>query len=175
MCANPVSSLLNPPKDHGIEVLSEKEIYFEIEAETFFNSVKSFQCKSKIDRLVIDHVNKAYQIIDLKSTSGSLEEFPNSVRYYKYHRQMAFYCKAVEALLGKGYQLFPVYTCAMETRGYNRVRLFQLDQSLLELGRLDLLHQLKRISYHQETMDWMHPMEEEENHGIYLLKHSHIV
>jgi len=165
----PIQEILNPADKAGLEILSEYEIMFEITAESFLNEPEVFECKAKIDRLIIDHIRKTYRIIDLKSTSGLLETFADSVKRYKYHRQLAFYREAVRKKLPGNYKEDGIYILTLETTGYCRTRLFLLDKETLAIGKEDYLNLLKRISYHTTTLNWVYPMEEEENQGVYLL------
>jgi len=168
-----IQEILNPADKKGLEILSEYEILFEITAESFQNTPEVFECKAKIDRLIIDHNRKTYRIIDLKSTSGLLETFADSVKRYKYHRQLAFYREAVKKRLQGKYREDGLYILTLETTGYCRARLFLLDNNMLSAGKEDYQNLLKRISYHTATLNWVYPMEEEENCGVYLLSFSY--
>lgn len=54
---------------------------------------KVVNCKSLLDRLVIDHENKIIKIVDIKTTSSL--DFRESFNKYDYTRQIAFYWLAV--------------------------------------------------------------------------------
>lgn len=156
------------------KVFSEQEIYFDWESADYKQQPITYMCKAKIDRFVIDEQKKTYRIIDLKSTSGYVENFISSVLKYKYHRQLAFYRKAVESFMQEngyeGYTEEGVYILALETKGYCRARLFQIEEALLQKGEQNAKELLKRISYHEDTLNWVYPIEEETNQGIYTLK-----
>jgi len=164
-----VQEIFNPVDKDGLEILSEYEILFDIVSDSFLDVPELFECKAKIDRLIVDHKSKTYRIIDLKSTSGLLEMFADSVKRYKYHRQLAFYREAVRQKLPVNYSEEGVYILALETTGYCRARLFLLDSDTLNAGRKDYQNLLKRISYHTATFNWIYPLEEEENQGVYHL------
>lgn len=149
--------------DGDLEVKSELEIFFDITLEGY-----THQCKAKLDRIIVDHQNKIIRLIDLKSTSGLLEYFNISVKRYKYHRQLAFYKTALEVLY-PGYTIFP-FIIAVETTNYGRARVFIIPDEVMEKGKADYESLLNRIKYHTETGNWIYPMEEEENAGIYLLE-----
>lgn len=161
----PIPEMFNPEQTDEIEVLSEYAIEFEIENP---NELFPFGCKAKLDRVVLDHTNKTYTLFDLKSTSGLLEYFQSSFIKYKYYRQIAFYLTALA-------EKFPGYSCAgayiltVETKGYNRARLFLVADSYISKGQEEIEELLKRINYHSTTNNWVYPMEEEINNGIYLL------
>jgi len=169
MLRGSIQEIFNPVDKTGLEILSEYEILFDIHANSYLDKTEVFECKAKIDRLIVDHKSKSYRIIDLKSSSGLLETFTESVKRYKYHRQLAFYREAVRQRLPGNYTEEGVYILTVETTSYCRARLFQLDQSILKSGKEDYQNLLKRISYHTAVFNWIYPMEEEENQGIYLL------
>jgi hypothetical protein len=163
-----IQSIINP-QGEGIEILSEEEIFFDIKASGYFDPSVTYNCKAKIDRLILNHKTKTFKIIDLKSTSKLIDNFEISVENYKYYRQLAFYKRAVETN-------YPEYTCdglyllAVETNNYCRARVFMLDEAVVQKGTTEFLSLLKRIDYHNQTNNWVYPMEHESNGGIYLLK-----
>jgi hypothetical protein len=113
--------------------------------------------KSKIDRYTSN------ALIDLKTTSKALSFFRDSFNYYHYDRQLAFYKDALE-WIGK-----PVQKCfiiAIETTGYNQVRVFEIGEKLIDEGRQKYLGLLERIKYHQETQQWVEPRDVYENKGL---------
>ncbi len=162
-----IDSLLNPAPEIHIEVLTEKEVFFDLESLSFLGLPEYFECKAKIDRLIVDHHRKTYILVDLKSTGSLLEKFPESVSKYKYYRQVAFYNEAVKSLLPAGYSEEAVFLIALETISYNRARAFRIDPKLLLHGKKDYEALLKRVSYHKSTGNWLSPIEEETNQGIY--------
>lgn len=52
------------------------------------------ECKSMLDRLIIDYEHKTVTMVDLKTTSH-LYEFRDAALEYSYHRQIAFYWLAI--------------------------------------------------------------------------------
>lgn len=165
----PILELLYPDQSGRLQVLTEKEVYFELASKNYLSQLQVFECKAKIDRLIIDHDGRCFKMIDVKSTSTLLEHFPLSVERYKYYRQMSFYLQACSQIVPPGYTLEGVYLLAAETTGYYRSRLFSLDKSYLSKGEKNWRSLLKRISYHQESNNWIHPWEEMYNNGVYLL------
>lgn len=55
---------------------------------------KNIDCKSLLDRVMFDHVNKKIILIDLKTTSD-IYNFKHSVEEFDYYRQIAFYLCAI--------------------------------------------------------------------------------
>ena len=91
----------------------------ENESEYFWGPNQAY--KSKIDRY--QKTGTKVNLIDLKTTSKSVEMFRDSFEYYHYDRQMAFYVDALE----DNYMLVDkVYIIAVETTGYYQVRVFEL-------------------------------------------------
>jgi len=115
--------------------------------------------KSKIDRYTSN------ALIDLKTTSKSLSFFRSSFDYYHYDRQLAFYKDALEWI---GKPVEQCYIIAIETTGYNQVRIFEVGEKLIEEGRQKYKDLLNRIEYHQQTQQWIEPQEVYENNGITL-------
>jgi hypothetical protein len=171
-CREPIRNLLYPEEVLSQEVMTEKEIYFDLELKNFERRLQSFDCKAKLDRLIVDHEKRSFKLVDIKSTGTPLEQFHKSVEKYKYYRQLSFYVNAAQYMLPPGYCLDGVYIVAVETSGYCRSRLFQLDSSYLEKGEKNLFSLLKRISFHQATGNWTDLYEELFNKGIYILKVS---
>jgi hypothetical protein len=167
---SPIKNILNRQFSEIEE--SEKEIYFDLKAPSYLEELTVFPCKAKIDRLIIDHKKKSYRIIDLKTTSTALEFFTQSVMRYKYYRQMAFYREAVRKVIPNTYEEEGIYLIAIETTAYNRVRIFRMSEDFLDQGKHNFLSLLKRLSYHQQTFNWVYPLEEIENEGVYLLNNA---
>lgn len=86
--------------DDDYDVFTEVDILFEMNIRDGFPSLP---CKAKLDKLVIDKKNKIIYLIDVKTTSKSVNEFYKSVRDYDYGRQMYFYTLALWHLLANKY------------------------------------------------------------------------
>ena len=61
----------------------------------------SFGFKGVLDNVVIDKESKTVFINDLKTTGKAIQDFPESVEYYRYWIQAAIYVKLVESYLFK--------------------------------------------------------------------------
>jgi len=150
--------LINSP---GQEVFNEIEIFWTEE----WNGL-NLSFKAKLDRLVIDHTAKTFSIVDFKTTSKFIVNFPDAVEYYHYYRQIAFYEHAVRQWLeGKGltgYQADDHYIVAVETTRGNLCRTYVIGEPYLRKGRKETAELLNRIVYHFSTGDWINPKEEQE-------------
>jgi hypothetical protein len=65
-----------------IDLIFQKPLYFQI---------KGIPCKALLDVIVINHTKKTIQIYDLKTTSETVINFPNSIRKFRYDIQLAWY------------------------------------------------------------------------------------
>jgi hypothetical protein len=57
----------------------------------------SFGLRGFVDNINIDHSAKVIYINDLKTSGKLLQDFPETIEYYKYWLQAAVYCKLVRA------------------------------------------------------------------------------
>lgn len=57
---------------------------------------QEFNCKSELDIVLLDHVNKTIQEVDLKSSSKNRLGFQADIKKYRYDFQRAFYKIALE-------------------------------------------------------------------------------
>lgn len=89
--------------DTSIEIINEEELRLEL------NGKYPFGLKGILDNLVIDHTSKTIRINDVKTTGKSLEDFSESVEFYKYWLQGAIYVSLVlvhwKELIDKGYKV----------------------------------------------------------------------
>lgn len=133
---------------------------------------KGVACKSLLDRVMFDHVNKKIILIDLKTTSNAYD-FAHSVETYDYYRQLAFYTSAIYWYVTEELNLnmedydFEVYIIAIQTNGNYEIRVFDMlnEDMLLEKGKL-ITDTLKEISYHINSGNWEHTRKYYENGGF---------
>lgn len=147
------------------EIHNEKEFYFDISATDYRGEPFVYNCKSKLDQLLVDHKNKTFIVIDLKSTSHQLETMPAKIIERKYYRQLAFYIRAAQSM-------YPDYVCkgayilGVETAGYFRAKLFEISEELLERGTFEYRDLLQMISFHFITGNYDYTQEELQNNGV---------
>jgi hypothetical protein len=60
----------------------------------------AFGLRGFVDNVNIDHTNKVIYINDLKTSGKLLQDFPETIEYYKYWLQAAVYCRLVRANYG---------------------------------------------------------------------------
>lgn len=127
-------------------------------------------CKSLLDRVKIDHVNKRVILIDLKTTS-TIYDFKHSVDSFDYYRQMAYYILALTWYfkdLGFDIENYDVevYIIAISTQTYE-IRVFNmLDESVLSNKARVIISVLSDLSYNFKNNLWDHTREYYEGPGI---------
>lgn len=131
---------------------------------------QKISCKSLLDRVKIDFVNKKIILIDLKTTAD-VYNFKHSVEEYDYYRQIAFYILALTWYMSDlGYNIeefdLEAYIIAIQSNGNNEVRVFNMLNEKELLDRKDLIADtLTEISYHYQTGNWDHTREYYEGNG----------
>ena len=133
---------------------------------------KNIDCKSLLDRVMFDHVNKKIILIDLKTTSD-IYNFKHSVEEFDYYRQIAFYLCAITWYMIEELNLNPddydleAYIIAVQTNGNNEVRVFNMFNEEELLNRKNIIAKtLTEISYHISSNNWEHTRKYYENDGI---------
>jgi hypothetical protein len=128
------------------------------------------ECKSLLDGLTLDFKNKKATIYDLKTTQ-KLWHFEDSIDQYDYLRQLAFYESAVWWYLR--YELeeepnewtFEFYIIGIDTTGSYDIRVFKIDEYMIQ-SRNSIIHDaLRAIFWHQSTGKWDHSREYYEGDG----------
>lgn len=154
--------------DPGWDCNNEFHINWESEKQ-------KISCKSLLDRVKIDFVNKKIILIDLKTTVD-VYNFKHSVEEYDYYRQIAFYILALTWYMSDlGYNIeefdLEAYIIAIQSNGNNEVRVFNMLNEKELLDRKDLIADtLTEISYHYQTGNWDHTREYYEGNGTEELK-----
>lgn len=133
---------------------------------------KNIDCKSLLDRVMFDHVNKKIILIDLKTTSD-IYNFKHSVEEFDYYRQIAFYLCAITWYMLNELNLnvddydLEAYIIAIQTNGKYEVRVFNMFNEEELLKRKDIISEaLTEISYHNSSSNWEHTRKYYENDGI---------
>ena len=138
------------------------ELFIQNEFQIFWTFPNGVECKSMIDRIVIDHKNKKIALIDLK-TSSHLPEFKDKFKEYRYYRQLAFYWLAIHwyfknNLTDKNIAEYQkeTYVVAIGTKDPIEVKVFEItDQSLTEgLNEIDQI--MRELDWHFKENKWDH-------------------
>ena len=135
-------------------------------------NIEGVKCKSLIDRVCFDHVNKKIILIDLKTTQN-VYNFAHSVEEYDYFRQIAYYGLAIQWYMANELNLntedydLEAYIIAIGKDKNNEIRVFDMNNKKVLSEKVDLIKQtLQKISYHIKTDNWDHSVEYYENDGV---------
>jgi len=146
---------LNESRTRVLEHEKAKELMYNEQHSTFGNTEKLFianefeiywetpdkiECKSMLDRIIIDFENKKVTIVDLKTTSH-LSEFKDKFVEYKYYRQLTFYWLAIQwYFLNKypnenlGEYEKNTYIIAVSSNEHIEVKVFEITKQQLTKG-----------------------------------------
>ena len=130
------------------------------------------KCKSLLDGLTLDFKNKKAIIYDLKTTQ-KLWHFEDSIDQYDYLRQLNYYKKAVQWYLENECDVdlindpwaFELYIIGIDTTGSNEIRVFKIDEYMVDSRNPVIFYALGAISWHQSTGKWEHSREYYEGDG----------
>lgn len=153
------------------ESFNEFHINWEVDKENC-----KVKCKSLLDRVCFDHVNKKIILIDLKTTVN-VYDFKHSVEEYDYFRQIAYYGLAIQWYMANVLNLntedydFEAYIIAIGKDVNNEIRVFDMKVENVINEKLQLINNvLQKISYHISTDNWEHSPEYYEGNGVEELK-----
>lgn len=128
-------------------------------------------CKSLLDRVIFDHINKKIIYIDLKTTSN-VYDFKHSVEEFDYYRQFTYYLMAITWYMKdcnidiSDYDT-ELYIVAIQTNGNYEVRVFDMfNYKELTDREYTILKTLTELSYHYQTNNWDHTRNYYEGNGI---------
>lgn len=130
------------------------------------------KCKSLLDRVCFDHVNKKIILIDLKTTPN-VYNFKHSVEEFDYYRQIAYYGLAIQWYMQEVLNLnseeydFEAYIIAIGKDKDNQIRVFNMYDDSIIRNKVDQISNcLKEISYHINSGQWDHTRSYYENDGV---------
>lgn len=151
--------------------LTELPIYWNYKDES--NDVHNLECKSKIDKVIIDKENKSITLIDLKTTY-QIHNFKESFDEYSYDRQLAFYWLAIASyfeteFLGEDIDEYSKHTYIVainSTPKYPEVRVFNIPVGYLNSGLAQIQHIMPDLHWHYENDKWDHTKQYYFNDGV---------
>lgn len=148
------------------------ETYNEFHINWQVNKFNNIKCKSLLDRVCFDHVNKKIILIDLKTTQN-VYEFDHSVEEYDYYRQIAYYGLAIQWYMQEVLNLnsedydFEAYIIAIGKDSENQIRVFNMKNDKILSEKIDLISNcLQKISYHISKDQWDHSVDYYEGDGV---------
>ena len=127
-------------------------------------------CKSLLDSLTLDFKNKTVTIMDLKTTA-KLWNFEDSIDMYDYLRQICYYKQAVlwylEVELNENPDdwRFNYYIIGIDTTGSCEIRVFRIDEFMIQSRTNVIQDVLEKIAWHQMNNKWDHSREYYEGDG----------
>ena len=112
------------------------------------------KCKSLIDRLVVDHINKKVTIVDLKTTS-TLGDISDLIIERNYYRQLAFYRLAVQhsEQIPNDYSI-EAYIVSVNTQDPFECRVYKLSDAEYQKQLVIINDLMLEISWHWFTNQW---------------------
>lgn len=157
------NKLLFTEPSKKVEVFNEHEIYF---------NMHDVDCKSKLDRLIVDHDKKTVTVIDLKTTSNQVygtctplktktgillrdwhtTGFMYSCLQYSYYRQLAFYMQAAASKY-KDYTV-EAFIVAVDTKGSYDTAVYKLPSEWIEEGNDEIKCLLSEYSHYKQSNAW---------------------
>lgn len=186
-------SVLNQYNEIKLNLLSHKkarELMFNEEQSLFGNTDKLFikneipiewvhpttriECKSMLDRLVIDYEKKVVKMIDLK-TSSHIAEFKDKALEYRYHRQLAFYWMALYWYFANELHLDineftkETYIVAVSTKTPTETKVYKVSDIRLTEGLQEIDVLMKELKWHFDNNEWDYPRSYYEGEGIEIL------
>ena len=144
---------LNKEKDEKIKVFNEEGVQLR-------SSKYKFGFKGILDNVVMDYNTKTLFINDLKTTGKAIQDFPDSVQYYKYWIQAVMY---KQLSLSKYLKDLPdwaewniVITFIVIDRN-NLIYPFQVSSETLKVWEEDFKEVLNVLEYHYNNKDFTLP------------------
>ena len=157
------NKLLFAEPSKQVEVFNEHEIYF---------NMHDVDCKSKLDRLIVDHDKKTVTVVDLKTTSNQVygtctplntktgillrdwhtTGFMYSCLQYSYYRQLAFYMQAAASQY-KDYTV-EAFIIAVDTKGSYDSAVYKLSSEWIEEGNNEIKCLLSEYSHYKQSNVW---------------------
>jgi hypothetical protein len=132
-------------------------IYNELEIQAELQG-KEFGIKGIIDNMVVDVEKKLITINDLKTSSKSISDFPESVEYWKYWLQAAMYKKLATSFLKDVIDdTWTIDFNFIVVDKYNQVYPFKVSNESMNAWTEKLEGSLKEGAYHYENKDYTLP------------------
>lgn len=143
---------------------------FHINWEMTVKPGTKIDCKSLIDRLIIDHENKSITLCDIKTTV-SLSEFDKSFIEYDYGRQMALYWGAIywyfENELKIDIKEYSHTTLIIAISNIDgEIRVFEVPDSIIESKITQIKQIVTEINWHETNNLWDYTREYYEGDGV---------
>ena len=117
---------------------------------SIFGEIGGIKVKARPDRIVDpENFGGQHIVIDLKK-SADIEKFAYSVRDFGYHRQNAFYSDIYKQLTGVRPRFVFVVVGEKRSIGRHPVRVWELDDVVVDAGRTSYLESLEKCREYEE-------------------------
>jgi hypothetical protein len=137
-------------EDDQIEVYNELVI-------SIPNKSLPFGFKGVLDNVVVDHNSKTLFINDLKTSGKSIQDFPESVDYYKYWIQGVIYVMLASEKFLKDKQDWNVQLTFIVIDKYNQVYPYQVSSESLNKWKIDFEKIITQIRWHYDNKEYNLP------------------
>ena len=137
-------------EDDQIEVYNELVI-------SIPNKNLPFGFKGVLDNVVVDHNSKTLFINDLKTSGKSIQDFPESVDYYKYWIQGIIYVMLASEKFLKDKQDWNVQLTFIVIDKYNQVYPYQVSSESLNKWKIDFEKIVTQIKWHYDNKQYNLP------------------
>ncbi len=113
-----------------------------------------FGFKGILDNVVVDHNSKTLFINDLKTSGKSIQDFPESVDYYKYWIQGTIYVMLASEKFLKDKQDWNVQLTFIVIDKYNQVYPYQVSSESLSKWKIDFEKIVTQIRWHYDNKQY---------------------
>jgi len=113
-----------------------------------------FGFKGVLDNVVVDHNSKTIFINDLKTSGKSIQDFPESVDYYKYWIQGTIYVMLASEKFLKDKQDWNVQLTFIVIDKYNQVYPYQVSSESLSKWKIDFEKIVTQIRWHYDNKQY---------------------
>ena len=113
-----------------------------------------FGFKGVLDNVVVDHNSKTLFINDLKTSGKSIQDFPESVDYYKYWIQGIIYVMLASEKFLKDKQDWNVQLTFIVIDKYNQVYPYQVSSESLNKWKIDFEKIVTQIRWHYDNKQY---------------------
>lgn len=142
---------LSCSSEPGIDVFNEAIIFW---------NFLDFPCKSKLDKFIVNHIDKEIYLIDFKHTSKYVEEPYDFIFEYGYDRQLAFYKEAIKYTQGKEFIAnYPIkcYLFIVSSLQPYSCRMIQICEEKLNTAWLKEQKYFNKLKIAIESGSWLEP------------------
>ena len=116
-----------------------------------------FGFKGVLDNVVVDHNSKTIFINDLKTSGKSIQDFPESVDYYKYWIQGVIYVMLASEKFLKDKQDWNMQLTFIVIDKYNQVYPYQVSSESLNKWKIDFEKIVTQIRWHYDNKQYNLP------------------